>query len=80
MAIYIRIDKHYETTEVVAYKYSYSDGLWGEFFISKNNFELHAIKEAKGEENNFYMLRAWSKVKKEFISSGLFPEKTCYAA
>ncbi|EBY0372997.1 hypothetical protein DUP93_09720 [Salmonella enterica subsp. enterica serovar Toulon] len=80
MAIYIIINKSYETTESVAYMYSPDGNAWGEFLISKNNLEPQLIKGVDGEKNNFYLLRAWSTVRKEYMSNGIFPEETCYAA
>ena len=80
MAIYITINKHYETAESVAYEYSHDGSSWGEFLIFKIDLELQLIRRAENEKDNFYVFRAWSKVRREYTSSGFFPEKTCYAA
>ncbi|WP_000843274.1 hypothetical protein [Escherichia sp. TW09231] len=80
MAIYIEITKHYETQEKVAYLYSCDHISWGEFLITKENFALESVKELKGEKQNFYMFRAWEKVRRTYLTTGEFPQETCYAA
>ncbi|CTW30474.1 hypothetical protein [Escherichia albertii] len=80
MAIYIEIKKYYETHEKVAYLYSCDHISWGEFLITKDNFALESVKELKGEKQNFYMFRAWGKVRRTYLTTGKFPQETCYAA
>lgn len=52
----------------------------GEFLITKESFALESVKELKGEKQNFYMFRAWGKVRKTYLATGEFPQETCYAA
>ena len=80
MAIYIEITKHYETHEKVAYLYSCDHISWGEFLITQESFALESVTELKGEKQNFYMFRAWGKVRKTYLATGEFPQETCYAA
>lgn len=80
MAIYIEITKHYETHEKVAYLYSCDHISWGVFLITKEGFALESVKELKGEKQKFYMFRAWGKVRRAYLTTGEFPQETCYAA
>ncbi|MEF5211154.1 hypothetical protein U9252_15505 [Escherichia coli] len=80
MAIYIEITKHYETHEKVVYLYSCDHISWGEFLITKKSFALESVKELEGEKQKFFMFRAWGKVRKTYLTTGAFPQETCYAA
>lgn len=80
MAIYIEITKHYETHEKAAYLYSCVRINWGEFLITKDTFALESVKELEDEKKNFFMFRAWSKVRRTYLTTGEFPQETCYAA
>ena len=80
MAIYTERTKHYETHEKVEYLYSCDHISWGEFLITKEGFALESVKELKGEKQKFYMFRAWGKVRRAYLTTGEFPQETCYAA
>ncbi|EEU9363036.1 hypothetical protein ACMXLN_005106 [Escherichia coli] len=80
MAIYIEITKHYETHEKVAYLYSRDHISWGEFLIIKDSLDLESVKELEGEKQKFFMFRAWGKVRRTYLTTGVFPQETCYAA
>lgn len=80
MAIYIEINKKYEDKQVVIYIYSPSGKRSGELLIHKHNFELCSILSAEGEEDDFYVLRTWSAIRKYYSRDGQFPETACYAA
>ncbi|EFJ73277.1 hypothetical protein HMPREF9552_03094, partial [Escherichia coli MS 198-1] len=43
-------------------------------------FALESVKELKGEKQKFYMFRAWGKVRRAYLTTGEFPQETCYAA
>ena len=80
MAIYIEITKHYETHEKLAYLHIRDHISWGEFLHIVCGLDLESVKELEGEKQKFFMFRAWGKVRRTYLTTGVFPQETCYAA